>query len=149
SIAERAHARGITVLFDPNWRPALWRSPSEAVASHAAVLPHVDWYLCGEEEGHILFGSQTEDDLAEKVRAAGARNVAVRVGSRGAVVQGRIVAPAQISPVVDEVGAGDGFAAGFAYGLLNRLGPDMCARWGNFVASGALRGTGDWEMFPF
>jgi sugar/nucleoside kinase (ribokinase family) len=49
---------------------------------------------------------------------------------------------------VDEIGAGDGFAAGFAYGLLQGWEPVACARAGNLIAAHALRGTGDWETFP-
>jgi sugar/nucleoside kinase (ribokinase family) len=148
SVAERARARGITVLFDPNWRPDLWESPADAAASHAEVLPYADWYLCGEEEGHLLFGTKTTDALAGAVRAAGAGDAAVRIGARGVVVRGNVVPPVRLVPVRDEVGAGDGFAAGFAYGLLHGWDPETCARGGNVLASRALSGTGDWETFP-
>jgi sugar/nucleoside kinase (ribokinase family) len=149
SLAKRARSRGISVLFDPNWRPALWRSPADAAASHAEILPYVDWYLCGEEEGNILYGTETADALADAVRNAGARDVAIRIGTRGALVQGHVVPPARLTRVRDEIGAGDGFAAGFAYGLLHGSEPQTCVRWGNLLASSALSGTGDWETFPF
>lgn len=149
SVAERARARGITVLFDPNWRPALWSDPQEAAAAHARVLPHVDWYLCGEEEGNLLFGTETTDALADAARSAGAGDAVVRIGARGAVLDGRVLPPPRLTLVRDEIGAGDGFAAGFAYGLLQGWTPAACARCGNVVASGALSGTGDWETFPF
>ncbi len=149
SVAERARARGAIVLFDPNWRAALWESPGAAAAAHADVLPYVDWYLCGEQEGHTLFGTQNVDALASRVRQLGAQDVAVRVGSRGAVVRGQLVPPVRVRPVRDEIGAGDGFAAGFALGLLHGLDPEACARSGNLLASAALAGTGDWETFPF
>jgi sugar/nucleoside kinase (ribokinase family) len=149
SLAQRARARGVSVLFDPNWRPALWRSPAEAAASHAEILPYVDWYLCGEEEGTALYGTETAEALASAVREAGARDVAIRIGARGALVEGHVVPPARLTRVRDEIGAGDGFAAGFAYGLLQGSDPQTCARWGNLLASTALTGTGDWETFPF
>jgi 2-dehydro-3-deoxygluconokinase len=149
SVAERARARGITVLFDPNWRAPLWGSPAAAATSQAEVLPYVDWYLCGEHEGHVLFGTDTIGALVKSARTLGARDAAVRIGSRGAVVHGRVVPPPRLTPVRDEVGAGDGFAAGFAFGLLHGLDPEACARSGNLLASAALSGTGDWETFPF
>jgi sugar/nucleoside kinase (ribokinase family) len=132
-LARRARARGALVTFDPNYRPALWSSPAEAAAAQAEVLPNVDWYLCGPEEGRELFGV---DDVAAAARAAGARGVYVRSGERAAV------------DVVDEVGAGDAFAAGFALGLLEGRDRADCARIGSLVAAGALRGTGDWETLP-
>jgi len=151
-IARRAHSRGLTVLFDPNWRPALWPSPAEAAAAHAEVLPFVDWYLCGEEEGALLLGTDSPEATIEAAHARGARNAAVRLGPRGAVVPDRggyaLVEPEREEVVVDEIGAGDGFAAGFAYGLLNGFSTVDCTRAGNLIAAATLRGTGDWETTP-
>jgi 2-dehydro-3-deoxygluconokinase len=131
-------------VVDPNYRPALWASPGEA----ASALPEADWVLCGLEEGNLLFGTDSPESLA----AAIGTRVAIRVDERGALVsdEGRLVevAPRRLEDVVDEIGAGDGFAAGFAYGLLQDWPPARCANAGNVVAAGALRGGGDWETYP-
>ena len=152
SVARRARERGITVIFDPNYRPALWRGPKDAEARQRDVLPFVDWYLCGQEEGSLLFGTAGPEELHDAVRSAGAGELAVRLGARGALVWGDgqpvEVPPLRLEEVVDEIGAGDGFAAGFAYGLLQGWPPVRCARAGNQIAAAALRGTGDWETFP-
>ena len=143
-LVEQARARGITVLLDPNYRPALWSSPADA----AAALPQADWFLCGLGEGNLLFGTSSPEELA----AAIGSNAAIRVGERGALVTdgGRLVEvpPRRLEDVVDEVGAGDGFAAGFAYGLLNGWDGVRAAGAGNLVAAGALKGGGDWETYP-
>jgi 2-dehydro-3-deoxygluconokinase len=143
-LARRARARGITVLLDPNYRPALWAGPAEA----AAALPSADWVLCGAEEGNLLFGTTSPEELAEAIGT----NVAIRVGERGALVtegsQLVEVRPTRLEEVVDEIGAGDGFDAGFAYGLLRGWPPVRCASAGNVVAAGALKGGGDWETYP-
>ena len=132
-VARRARERGSLVTFDPNFRPALWKSPAAAAAAQAEVLPHVDWYLCGLDEGRALFGV---DDVAAAARAAGVRDAHVRARDRADV------------EVVDEVGAGDAFAAGFALGLLEGREREDCVRLGDVVAVGALQGTGDWETLP-
>jgi 2-dehydro-3-deoxygluconokinase len=147
-VARRAAERGTTVLFDPNWRPALWRAPAEAAAAHRELLPHVDWYLCGLEEGGLLWGGETAAEVIAAVRAAGVGDAVVRLGESGAVVDGQTVSPARVSDVLDEVGAGDGFAAGFAWGLLRGLPARECVRAANAVAAAALAGTGDWETYP-
>jgi sugar/nucleoside kinase (ribokinase family) len=147
-VARRAAERGATVLFDPNWRPALWPAPAAAAAAHRDLLPHVDWYLCGLEEGRLLWGGDSAEDVIAAVRAAGAGDAVVRIGERGAVVDAEVVPPARVSDVLDEVGAGDGFAAGFAWALLRGLPPRECVRAANAVAAAALAGTGDWETFP-
>ena len=136
-VARRARERGAVVLFDPNFRPALPDTPEEARARQRDVLPHVDWYLAGEDETLLVWGD-------EPIPA----RVVLRVGARGAIVEGaRVPCPREVA-VVDAIGAGDAFAAGFAYGLLAGWTPTACAHAGNVVAARALAGTGDWETLP-
>ena len=148
-VARRARAAGALVVFDPNFRPALWESPAAASAAMEPVLPHVDWYLCGAAEGETLLGVRGPDAVIEALAVPGA---VVRIGERGAIVAagGELseVAPASTEQVVDEIGAGDAFAAGFAYGLLQGWDPARCTHAANVIAAAALRGTGDWETLP-
>jgi sugar/nucleoside kinase (ribokinase family) len=136
-LARRAKERGAVVLFDPNFRPALPDTPDAARERQRAVLPYVDWYLTGDDEALLLWGD-------EPIPA----RVVLRVGARGAVVDGTQVPCAREVAVVDSIGAGDAFAAGFAYGLLEGWSPTGCAHAGNVVAARALTGTGDWETLP-
>jgi 2-dehydro-3-deoxygluconokinase len=136
-VAERAKSCGATVLFDPNFRPALPDRPASAATRQRDVLPYVDWYLCGESEAKLLWG-----DEEIPVRTV------IRIGARGAVVDGELVPPPQMTDVVDEIGAGDAFAAGFAYGLLRSWTPAESVRAGHVLAARALAGTGDWETGP-
>lgn len=151
--ARRARAAGATVTFDPNYRPALWESPSAAGDVARELLPFIDWVLCGLEEGCAIFDVPSPAELRAVLLAAGAGDLAIRVGERGTVVwageESLPVPPLRLERVVDEIGAGDGFAAGFAFGLLHGLAPPGCARAGNIVAAHALRGTGDWETYPY
>jgi 2-dehydro-3-deoxygluconokinase len=139
-------------MFDPNYRPALWKGPEEASAAYRDVLPHTDWYLSGLEESRLLFGADDVADLFAVLRGAGVGGTVLRVAERGALIdtgEGPAeIAPTQLETVVDEIGAGDGFAAGFAFGLLNKWSLRDCVSLGNLVAAAALRGTGDWETYP-
>jgi 2-dehydro-3-deoxygluconokinase len=150
--AVRARKQGAIVIFDPNYRPALWMHPEQAADAYRAVLPSADWYVCGSEEGKLLFGAEDVGDLFHELRQTGVGGAVVRVGERGALLDtggGPVeIASTSLETVLDEVGAGDGFAAGFAYGLLRELEPRDCVAVGNLVAASALRGTGDWETFP-
>ena len=152
-VARRAAAAGVTLSFDPNYRPALWNGPRAAAAVHEEVLPFVDWYLCGLEEGLQLHGGDGPQELLDRLEPAVAGHVVVRIGDKGAMLRSDgaavTVAPAGLETVLDEVGAGDGFAAGFTYGLLAGWAPVDCARAGNLIAGAALRGTGDWETLPY
>jgi 2-dehydro-3-deoxygluconokinase len=136
-LARRAKERGACVVFDPNFRPALPDTPADAAARQRAVLPYVDWYLCGEGEASLLW----------RDREIPVPSV-IRVGARGAIVDGVEVPPPRTTFVFDEVGAGDAFAAGFVFGLLRGWPATDCVRAGHVIAAGALAGTGDWETLP-
>lgn len=152
-LALRAREHGAQVVFDPNWRPTLWASPAEAAAAQSELLPFVDWYLCSEEEGRVLFGTSNPASTLAAACTAGAAAAAVRIGARGAIVREPNGITTEVPPVrevtvVDEIGAGDAFAAGFAFGLLEGRRPPDCARIGNVLAAAALEGSGDWETLP-
>jgi 2-dehydro-3-deoxygluconokinase len=152
-LAVRARARDIALTFDPNWRSALWAGPAEARRAYERVLPYADWVLCGAEEGSVLFGGATPAETIAAVRDAGAGDAVVRIGARGAalVESGRevVVPPAQHIDVVDEVGAGDAFAAGFVYALRGGATPRTATATANRLAGYALRASGDWETLPY
>jgi 2-dehydro-3-deoxygluconokinase len=143
-LARRARERGITVVFDPNFRPALPDTPAAAAARQLAVLEYADWYLCGLDEGNTLWGTDSAAALAEAIPLKSV----IRLGAAGALVGGERVAPPAEVAVVDEVGAGDAFAAGFVFGLLRGWEPPACVRAANLLAAKALAGTGDWETLP-
>jgi 2-dehydro-3-deoxygluconokinase len=136
-VARRAKTAGAVVVFDPNFRPTLPDTPAAAAERQRAILPYVDWYLCGETEAALLW---PDGEI-------GVPSV-VRIGARGAIVEGAVVPPPRHAAVVDEVGAGDAFAAGFVYGLLQGWSPKACAHAGNVIAACALAATGDWETLP-
>jgi 2-dehydro-3-deoxygluconokinase len=134
-VARRAREAGAVVVFDPNYRPALWDSPEAAAATMAPMAEHVDWCLCGEQEAALV------DAPRAVVRTAGSAAV---VGD-GERIE---VPPPREEAVVDEIGAGDAFAAGFVYGLLQGWDAPDCVRAAHTIAAWALRGTGDWETLP-
>jgi len=148
-LAFRARRRGLLTTFDLNYRPRLWTRPAIAGEAAREVLANVDWCLCGLDEGNLIFETTGPDELSNVLHGAGARNVVIRLGAEGAFVSAgdslEKVKPPRLVEVVDEVGAGDAFAAGFVYGLLNTWAPQACVRAGNLIAATALRGTGDWE----
>jgi 2-dehydro-3-deoxygluconokinase len=151
-VARRAKAHGALLSFDPNYRAALWSSPAEALAAHIDLLPLVDWYLCGVQEGSLLFGVDGELAVYKAILAAGAGAAVVRVGAAGALTgdgEGvRTVPPARVVDVRDEIGAGDGFDAGYAWARLQGWEPAPAVEAAHFVAAATLGSTGDWETYP-
>ncbi len=111
----RARSAGLTTSLDTNWDPSGdWRGFDK-------LLPLVDVFLPNQNEALAISGASTLEDalhtLAQKCPA-----VAVKCGSQGAYASQAGIsaaAPALALQVVDTVGAGDNFDAGFLYGWLN------------------------------
>lgn len=110
----RARALGLTTSLDTNW------DPSEQWAGVHDLLPLVDVFLPNENEASALAKMDSVTDSARKLGENGA-TVAVKMGADGGMaVAGDTLVQAPVIPVqvVDTVGAGDTFDAGFIYGYL-------------------------------
>lgn len=146
-----AHAAGVLVSFDLNYRAALW-SEEEAGEAYRAILPKVDVVFAGNEEAAIAVGpSEDPIVLARRIAALGPRQVIIKLGGAGcaALIDGNEFRLDAVKvPVLDTVGAGDAFVAGYIAELLNGLDPhhrlETAVRTGAF----ACMVPGDWEGMP-
>ena len=147
----RSHAAGVAVVFDANLRPGIWDGPT-AVDDFAAVRPFIDYLLAGRDELNVLVPDRDEASIAFECCAEGMRAVVVKDEARGATLfEGREAFPIPAVPaadVVDTVGAGDAFAAGFISGILRGWPLPHCARLGAALGSAVVGHTGDWENLP-
>lgn len=116
SAAARARAFGVCVTYDPNYRPALWRSRDEAIAELKRPLPLVDILKVSDEEMALLTGT---DDCAVGAGALadfGIPLVLVTLGAKGAFYRFRGetgVVDGVPCVVADTNGAGDTFFGAF------------------------------------
>jgi 2-dehydro-3-deoxygluconokinase len=146
---EVAREHGVAVSFDPNLRTKLW--DAEEAARVLVQLVDADVVLAGLEEAEALSGRAGAEAAAGWFLDGGADLVVVKLGVDGAWAtdgERSWAAPAHPVTVVDPVGAGDAFAAGFVYGLLDGRPPSAAVEVAHVVAARALRGTGDWETLP-
>lgn len=158
-----ARAAGVLVSLDVNYRSALW-SRADAAERLGALLEGVDLLFAGTDEALLLDGdgaggrggAGVDDladlaDVAERLSARGPREVVLTHGASGAtaVVDGRASAarPPAV-PVVDTVGAGDAFVAGYLSALID--GAPVAQRLVTGCRTGAFAcmSPGDWEGAP-
>ncbi|MFD3451768.1 sugar kinase [Streptomyces sp. NPDC058691] len=131
------------VSFDINYRPALWRSRDPAQL--AALARRCDLVLVGEDEAQAAWGLPHADAVREALPEPAV--LVVKQGALGATAYeggaGGVFVPAAAAPVVDLIGAGDAFAAGFLSATLRALPlPDRLAR-GHALAAAAIGVRGD------
>ncbi len=143
-LFRRARRLGLTTSLDPNYDPGQsWQGIRE-------LLPWTDVFLPNQTEACSLAGV---DDPEEAARVLGSQvsTVAMKWGARGAVgVQNGHMAqvPALSVEVVDTVGAGDSFDAGFLYGVLHGWTLEACLRMGVVCGSLSTRAAGGTAAQP-
>ncbi|MGN9912372.1 sugar kinase [Phytohabitans sp. LJ34] len=146
--AAQAKAVGATVCLDVNHRARLW-SVERAAAALRPLLSSVDVVVASEDELPVLVDPGA--DPLTTLFGAGVREVVVKRGGDGASAHRpnlTVDRPARRVPVVDTVGAGDAFVAGYLSGLLDDL--DLTGRLDRAVTTGAfaVAARGDWEGLP-
>jgi len=138
------------VSFDPNYRPQLWHRESAAVTLRE-LIHRVHILLMSEDDAQLLFGGADEAAL-ERASALGPAIVVLKRAERGALAlaEGQVHrAPAQeVKRVVDTVGAGDGFNAGFLAGTLRGLAIPDALKLGAQVGAKAVAQLGDYSGYP-
>lgn len=114
-LFSRAHSLGLTTSLDTNW------DPSNQWLGFDDLLSEVDVFLPNENEAKAIV--RTKDiDMALVNLASKSKLVAVKRGADGASAQmqeNSFSAPSIPVKVIDTVGAGDTFDAGFLFGYLN------------------------------
>jgi sugar/nucleoside kinase (ribokinase family) len=114
-------------------------------------MPQVDTILPGLSEGQMLTGKAEPGEVACKLMGMGAKNVVVKAGG-GAVAytaDGNASCQAfKLDRVVDPIGAGDGFSAGYLSAFLDGLPVEERLRRGHAAAAMVCMTHGDWEGLP-
>ncbi|MBK0331503.1 sugar kinase [Brachybacterium sp. MASK1Z-5] len=141
---DRAHDAGTLVSFDVNHRPALWASTEKAARTILALARRADIVFVGRDEAETLWGARTADAVRELLPEA--PHLVVKDADVEAVefsADGRTAVPTPRVEVVEAVGAGDAFAAGWLDGLLEGASPRSRLGRGHQWAARALSSTQD------
>lgn len=146
-VNERPIARSL-LSFDVNYRPSLW-STADAAPELLSLAQASDIVFVGLDEAEALWGVPTAEDVRRLIDRPA--HLVVKDGAREAVsFQGnevvRVAAPRV--DVVEVVGAGDAFAAGWLSGILSGEDATRRLRLGHLVASRVLGSTTDSGHLP-
>lgn len=145
-----ARQAGCAVSFDPNFRANLW-TPEDAKQAYQSIVPWVNVLFASPEALAVFFDATGDDVTAARQVASrwdldavvltdraqhGARTCTLHAR---AVVDGQLYeAPSYDVEIVDRLGGGDAFVAGFLHGML-RADPGLAVKVG--AALGALQHT--------
>ena len=144
-VLDIAAKKGITVSLDTQWDPAeTWK------LDYKAVLPKVTIFMPNEKELQALTGKSGLEEAIAEVQPYLGKAMLVKCGSKGSILVykdgKRVELPAFLNKeVVDAIGAGDSFNAGFISAFVKGLSLEDCQITGNLtgaVNTTAAGGTG-------
>jgi len=143
AVIDRVAASDALLSFDVNHRPALWPA-SEAAPVLLALSNRADVVFVGLDEAETLWGCRTPVEVRALVPSPA--RLIVKDGDVGATEfseDGAVFVPAIPTEVVEAVGAGDAFAAGYLAGVLAGLAPQESLHAGHERAHLVLQSTHD------
>lgn len=145
---KEAKKNGLTVSYDLNYRKKLW-DPNQARKTQEPMMEYVDILITTEEDTKIVFGVEEKDyervaerlarDFNFKIVAITLReDISVWRNNWTAIAyqDGKVLKDKKYEvEIVDRIGAGDSFTAGFLYGFLKLNDVQNGLRYGNAFAA--------------
>jgi len=143
-----AKKAGCTISYDLNYRKKLW-TPADAKRIQEPMMGDVDILITTEEDTNVVFGIKEKDyeAVSEKLaRTFKFKIVAITLREDLSVLknnwtaiayqEGKIFKDRKYEvEIVDRVGAGDSFTAGFLYGWLKEKDVQKGVQYGNAFAA--------------
>jgi 2-dehydro-3-deoxygluconokinase len=126
------------VAFDPNIRPALWKSMDEARHMFEAMAKVAAIILPSRQDYQLMYGMDDPDRQLEFTAGLTSGEIALTCDEDGCRLRagGRTLAlPTQATQVVDTSGAGDSFNGAYLAARLKGDDPEAAARQGLALAA--------------
>lgn len=165
-----AKLEGVTTSYDLNYRGKLWK-PDKAQAVQEPLMEFVDVLITTEEDTHVVFKIQAEGAKGDftQVSAESYKEVARRLEEKFkfravaitlrenplvwrnswtaiAYAGGQFFDDVKYElEIVDRLGGGDSFSAGFIYGYLSRQDWGNAVRYGNAFSALKHSNPGDFN----
>jgi sugar/nucleoside kinase (ribokinase family) len=140
-----ARELGLTTSFDMQWDPEeLWKMDLED------ILPHVNVFLPNEKELKFLTGKKKLTDAIEFIKKY-TDVLVVKRGNKGSIVVHKNktfnFAPFLNEHVIDAIGAGDSFNAGFIIKYIQGEKLSECQKYGNLTGAVSTTAAGGTKAF--
>ncbi|HUQ65366.1 MAG TPA: sugar kinase [Flavitalea sp.] len=145
NIFHAAKDAGMTTSFDAQWDPyEKWQINLQE------ILPHVDLFFPNEAELLKITGTTSLEQAINSVKNL-VKVMVVKRGARGSLLytnQQIKELPAFLNKsVVDAIGAGDSFNAGFIHKFIRNEPVEVCQEFGNLTAAISTQAAGGTAAF--
>ena len=137
---------GVIIVYDSNYRAALWPSPGEARDWADRIYRETSVALPGFDDEKALFNDATPEHTCARLAALGVAEIVVKNGSSPCTVAiGPDIAGFPVTArerVVDTTAAGDSFNAGYIAARLSGSDIATSVRAGQFLAGEVIQYPG-------
>lgn len=148
ALCERLRDSSTTLSFDVNYRPTLWLG-QDAAASLLNIARQADLVFVGRDEAEALWGTTDARSIRDFINPAG--RLVVKEAALGATEfsgNDEVFVPSvPVDEIIEVVGAGDAFAAGYLAALLRGACGAQALQAGHELAGRALRSMSDFVPF--
>ena len=140
-VLARAQEMGVATCLDTAWdAEGRWMELVEP------SLSHLDMFVPSIEEARMLTGKDEPAEIAEVFLKYGIETVVIKLGAKGCylhTVDTKLAVPAfEVSEIVDTLGAGDSFAAGYLAGIVSGWRAEKACRLANAVGACCVSAPG-------
>lgn len=143
---DEARNTGATIVFDGNFRSALWPTPDDAANWHEKVWHLTDMALAGAEDERQLFGDHSGEETMRRLKGYGIPEIVLKQGSDSIIVSinGRREhhEVGQVQNPTDTTAAGDSFNAGYLAARLLSLDVHQAIAAGATLAANVIQYPG-------
>ena len=150
-VIRLAKQHGILISFDPNIRLKLW----DIEAARKTLIPiakQCDIFLPGKSEMKLLCNVEEFNSIEVYLKEWEVPLTVMKDGANGAWVlengESTFIPSFKVKRVVDEIGAGDAFAAGFLHGFLQKRSHEDAVKMGHACAAFVVSSEGDTNGLP-
>jgi sugar/nucleoside kinase (ribokinase family) len=145
SLFKMAKEAGLTTSLDVQWDPA-----EQWDFDFKKILPYVDIFLPNESELLNLTGKASIDTALKAIEGYG-KFILIKKGNQGSLLSynNKLVNGKSFlnDKVVDAIGAGDSFNAGFIFKFTQGFPPEDCQTFGNLIGAVSTTKSGGTTAF--
>jgi 2-dehydro-3-deoxygluconokinase len=149
-LYKEAKVRGLMTTLDPQF--PLFAMQPPWISALDDILPFVDVFFCDESEARSITAKADVNEAGSQLLEAGVQVVVIKQGADGSTIyrsgwqyqQPAIV----LGKLVDSIGAGDAYDAGFILGVLEGWPLERCALFASVAAGFTVTGVGGSETMP-
>ncbi|WP_392566599.1 sugar kinase [Utexia brackfieldae] len=140
--------RGGQLIFDNNYRPALWADKPSAKQAYAQILALTDIAFLTLDDEMALWDDLSYESALERTQHFGVPEIVIKRGADCCLIQSGddfFAVPALRVPaerIIDTTAAGDSFSAGYLAARLAGQTPVKAAELGHLLASTVIQFRG-------